>query len=300
MKVCVTVSAILLVLLTWCFPSFSYAQGKDEVISAEGEYVYNAPETVSLEQAKHTAIERARIQVLADHFGTNIRQSNTTVVKNSNEHSSVQFQSLSQSEVKGEWLMDTKTPTIEVLGYQDNSLVIKAKVWGKIRSNEWSFQTLYDVKVLRNGVEQKFEGTRFKNGDDMYLYVKIPVAGTMAVYLDDEQNSVFCLLPYARNTSGKHVLTQGEHILFSRFQTSPEKRAEVDEYKMTTEKAIEYNTLYVVFSPDEGLVKAADKVAGNVELPRMLSRDEFLNWLGNNRIKDRHLSVKTIGISIEK
>ena len=38
------------------------------VKTVEGEYTYHAPENVTIEQAKRTALERAKIQALADEF----------------------------------------------------------------------------------------------------------------------------------------------------------------------------------------------------------------------------------------
>lgn len=49
-----------------------------------GEYTFYAPENVSLSEAKRIALERAKLQALADEFGTVISQVNTSVVKDDN------------------------------------------------------------------------------------------------------------------------------------------------------------------------------------------------------------------------
>ena len=66
------------------------------------EYTFHAPENISLEEAKRIALERAKIQAIADEFGTVVSQSNTTLVSNRNGESSTDFSSLAESEVKGE------------------------------------------------------------------------------------------------------------------------------------------------------------------------------------------------------
>ena len=51
--------------LLFTIPVFS-----QKMKTVEGEYTYHAPENVSLEEARRTALDRAKIQALADEFGT--------------------------------------------------------------------------------------------------------------------------------------------------------------------------------------------------------------------------------------
>ncbi len=76
------------------------------VKTVEGEYTYHAPENVTIEQARRIALERAKIQALADEFGTIVQQQNITRVENNNGESTTDFFSVGGSEVKGEWLAD--------------------------------------------------------------------------------------------------------------------------------------------------------------------------------------------------
>ena len=66
----------------------TFAQRTEKVRS---EYIYHAPENLSLEEAKRIALERAKIQAIADEFGTIVSQSNTTLVSNRNGESSSDF-----------------------------------------------------------------------------------------------------------------------------------------------------------------------------------------------------------------
>ena len=78
-------SATTIILLV-LFPLTLFAQ---QVKKVEGEYTYRAPEEVSVEQAKRTALERAQLEAIATTFGTNISQQNSTRVSNSNGKSNV-------------------------------------------------------------------------------------------------------------------------------------------------------------------------------------------------------------------
>lgn len=97
--------------------------------TVEGEYTYHAPENVTLEQARRTALDRAKIQALADAFGTIVSQYNATQVKNRNGQSSIDFTSIGGSEVKGEWIETIGDPIYNTM-YEDGMLVVSVKVKG--------------------------------------------------------------------------------------------------------------------------------------------------------------------------
>ena len=97
-----------------------------------GEYAYHVPDNISLEEGKRTALERAKIQALADAFGTLVSQSNSTIVKNEEGKSSVDFLSIGGSDVKGEWIETLGEPKFDIF-YENNALIIKATIDGKAR-----------------------------------------------------------------------------------------------------------------------------------------------------------------------
>lgn len=183
---------ILLTLIMFIIVSTVYSQ---KVKTVETSYTYHAPENVTLEEAKRTALDRAKISAISDAFGTMVTQSNTTVVSNKNGHTDTHFYSLGGSEVKGEWIETTKDPVYNIT-YESGMLVVSVEVVGKIREIV-SASIDITAKVLRNGTEEKFESSDFRSGDDMFLYFRSPVDGYLVVYLLDETTQeVFCLLPY--------------------------------------------------------------------------------------------------------
>lgn len=284
---------ILLIIIL--FPLVSSAQ---KVQTVSGEYTYYAPSTVSLEQAMQTAVYRARLTALADAFGTYVYQSNLTTVHNGTEGSALDFQSLGGSEVKGEWIEETKEPEIDVQ-YEQNMLVVHARVWGKAREIVTSAID-YTAKILRNGTEPKFESDQFKAGDDLFLWFKTPVSGYLAVYLIDDLNTAYCLLPYMQDHSGRvPVRNNREYLFFSARRAEKEMRPLVDEYTLTCEKSVEQNVLYIIFSPNE-FSKADDTLSSDATLPRELPFAQFRAWLAKSRVRDAKMTVEQKMITIRK
>ncbi len=94
-------------------------------------------------------------------------------------------------------------------------LVVKAKVCGKAREISRA-EVAFSAKILRNGTEARYESNAFRDGDDFYLLFKSPVNGFLAVYLIDDKQTAYCLLPYPGNASGKTPVEHAkEYIFFS-------------------------------------------------------------------------------------
>ena len=273
--------------------------------TVEASYTYHAPENVTLEQSKQTALSRAQIQALADEFGTIVSQSNDTRIENKDGQSKVDFLSIGNSEVKGEWIETIGEPRYDI-SYEGSMLVITVKVKGKAReivSSGIDFQ----ARILRNGTDDKFEGDDFKSGDDLYLSFQTPVSGYLAVYLTDAEGRAYCLLPYRNQTDGIYTVNANQRYLFFSNKEAPQnERLMVDEYVMTCERESEYNQIYVIFSP-KPFMKAVDReslkeitddaIAG---FPRELSSAEFRKWLAKARTHDQNMNVRMIPITIKK
>ena len=294
-----TKKAVVLLLLV--FPALLFAQNERRV---EGEFTYYAPQDVSIESARAIAIERARIQALADEFGTLIEQTTLTRQQNENGKSYINMLALGESTVKGEWLKDTKDPEVNVV-FEENFLMVTAHVWGLAREIV-SAPIDIKVKVLKNGTLDRFEDDTFRDGDDVYLSFQSPTKGYLAVYLMDDKGNAFCFLPYAGDTDGMfEVKANKPYVLFS--ANHAEKGENCDEYVLTCDKELERNMLYVIFSPN-AFVKANDnaapmrvKVGGeDLALPRQLQYKDFQRWLLRNRRLDSQMQVVVKPIEITK
>ncbi len=268
-----------------------------KIEKVHGEYTYHVPANISLEEGKRTALERAKIQALADAFGTLVSQNNSTIVKNENGKSSVDFLSIGGSDVKGEWIETIGDPEFEIF-YESNMLTIKATIDGKAREIK-NAGIDFEAKLLRNGTEERFESDEFRNGDDLYLYFKSPVNGYLTVYLLDENTQrVFCLLPYKSSGEPAYKVVHDKPYVFFSCQKTEGKASEVDEYTMTCERSMEQNTIYIVFSPN--MYAKAFTEDENAGLPRQLPLKEFQRWLGKCKAKDIGFHEITKQLTIKK
>ncbi len=283
---------LLLLSVLFTIPVFS-----QKMKTVEGEYTYHAPENVTLEEAKRIALDRAKIQALADAFGTIVSQTNATHVQNRNGSSDIDFLSVGGSEVKGEWIETVGEPQYDI-SYEQGMLVVKVSVKGKVREIV-SAQIDIKAKVLRNGTEDKFESDEFRDGDDLYLSFVSPVSGYLAVYLVDAEQKAYCLLPYRSQTDGIYKVEANRRYVFFNIKDAPAaERQFVDEYVMTCSRSSEYNQIYVIFSP-QPFAKAADNAAAET-LPRELSFEAFITWLTKCKTKDRKLLSKFHSILLTK
>lgn len=260
-----------------------------------GTYVYHAPENVSPEEARRIALDRAKIQALAEAFGTIVSQTNTTSVRNQDGHSDVDFLSVGGSEVKGEWIETLGEPQYEI-SYEEGMLVVKASVRGKAREIT-SAPIGIRAKLLRNGTDDRFESAEFHEGDALFLSFQSPVDGYLVVYLLDASQSAYCLLPYRQQSAMAYPVKANRNYLFFSAKDAPrEEAALVDEYFMTCDRSTERNQLYVVFSPHE-FCKPVGNDAGTA-LPRTTKAADFQEWLAKNRKHDAGMQNQILPILI--
>ena len=274
--------------------SSGYAQKTKKV---HGEYIYHAPENVSIEQARQTALSRAQIQALGDEFGTVVAQHNATLMNNTNGSTHTDFTSLSSSDVKGEWLETIGEPKYEI-SYEQGMLVVKCSVTGKARAIV-AKQNNYVAKILCNGIEDRNEGGNFKSGDDLYLAYQSATKGYLAVYLIDDNKNAYCLLPYQSSKDGKMEIDANTRYVFFNQKTAQPlfNSSDVDEYTMTCDKASETNYIYIISSPNP-FIKAIDNAVEG--LPRELKYDDFQKWLSKNRTADKDMQVEIKTIVVKK
>lgn len=269
-----------------------------DIVEVEGEYTYVTSSEMSVAEAKRVAQERAKLQALADRFGTAIRQQNSTHINNSNTASTIDFLSIGNSEVKGEWVADIKEPVFEI-SFSDNNLIVKASVWGKARE---IISASVDISafLLRNGKERKYESDVFRNGDDMYLKFRSPIDGYLAIYLVDENSMAYRLLPYSGVDVGAQFVESGKDYVFfdSDCASTEQERNTIDELTITTDKNVEHNEIFILFSANQ-FIKPNDSKTDE-SLPKSLNADVFQKWLAKNRTKDAGMVVVNKLIKITK
>lgn len=262
-------------------------------------YTYYAPETMSIEEAKRVALDRAKIQAIADEFGTIVLQSTSTVIINKNGVSDTQFFALGGNDVKGEWIETIGNPEYQ-LQLENHFLIVTCSVKGKAREIT-SAKVEFTAKTLRNGMELRFEDVNFRDGDDLYLYFQSPTNGYLAVYLLDElTQTVYCILPYKTQTlSAYPVMANKEYVMFSRNNADKSERPMVDEYTLSCDNDKEFNTLFILFSPSQ--IGKRNGFDDSIEdKPDNIPFKNFKSWLSKTLAKDNNIQFQELNITISK
>ena len=275
-------------------------QQRDGLVDVCGEATIELLRNMTIEQAEQMALERAKFKALADAFGTSMSQENITQITNQNDRSDTWFRMYGGSEVKGDWIEYTKKPEYkETTDPKTKIKFLTATVCGKAREIVGAGIEV-TAKVLRNGTEDIFESSEFRNNDDIYLSFRSPVDGFLAVYLIDDNEMAYCLLPYERDRTGKVSIEAGkDYVFFSRKHVDKEEASRVDEYQLYCDKPVEYNRMFIIFSPNE-FIKANDRQSAAELIPRELPYNAFHSWLSTNRRNDVDMRVDTKTITIKK
>ncbi|MBD5358237.1 MAG: hypothetical protein HDR88_14805 [Bacteroides sp.] len=261
---------------------------KAKVVS--GSYTYYIPYNVARDKAEQIALERAMIEAIASEFGTVLTQHSRMDMRSSKSGENVDFWLSASSLVKGEWISTIGEPVFEAF-IEDGGFVVRCKVKGYAREIKGPSADL-DVRILRNGTTDAYESSTFKSGDNCYLAFTTPVKGAIAVYLEDEEKTMSCMLPYYAQSQTCTTVTPGERHLF--FTTND---GDQEMYQLSTDKEIERNMIYVVFSQNE-FIKPIDKSNGKELSLKTLKSEDFQNWLKKSRALDNTFQVITIPITI--
>lgn len=272
----------------------AYSQ-KMQKVSAT--YTYYAPETMSVEEAKRTALERAKIQAIADEFGTVVSQSNSTVITNQNGESNTQFVSFGGSDVKGEWIETIGEPTYTVL-FENHYLVVSCTVKGKIREIIPA-SIDFDAKILCNGVSEYHQRQDFIEGDDFFLFFKSPHKGYLTVYLvNPYTNTAFCILPYRMSDETLYKIERNkDYIFFSSKNADKDMEYITDEYNMVCTYPNEIDELYLIFSEKAFIIPNIDFDEKGLKI---LSYQDFQRWITKLRQNRNNVLVKKYSITINK
>lgn len=275
---------LLSVFVAMCAPIMLSAQ---KTLTASGTYTYYAQTDISLDQAKSNALERAKIQILADNFGTVVGESTTSVISSSEQGSTSDYVAIGQTEVKGEWLRTIGEPEYEIT-FEQGMLAITVSVKGEIREITRSRIDL-EVKALRNGTDDRYESERFKEGDELFLSLRSPVPGYLAVFLYIPEGSVYRLLPYDDDEGSVKIANKNRIVLF-------QDADGMSRYIMTCEGENEVDRIYVVFSPNK-FTRPNDTASGEVS---EMSFKDFNRWLGRCRTSDKEMVVEPLDIIVSK
>lgn len=285
----ITITALLTAAL---LPLHTAAQRTAKVKEVTGESIVELTENDSRRflDAKLEAIETAKVNAIAEKFGRYVVEDfvTTTISKNGNESTRSELRGLSS--VKGIWLSDLEPPKVSIEA-TNNKILFKAEVHGKareiIRAN-----TKINCKILKPYNDSKIETTNFNNGENIFLSFKSPLTGYLAVYLITNDDEVSCLLPSRNDDNRFSVIKNHDYTLFDK--SSDYKAVQ---YRLKTQKELEYNQLVVIFSTVP-FDKCAD-IGKDPRHPNVLANKDFSDWLLNSQVKDSEMVVLRKWLAIE-
>lgn len=259
------------------------------------KYTYYAPENMSVEEAKHIALDRAKIQAIADEFGTVVSQSTSTVVMNENGKSNTQFFSLGGSDVKGEWIETIGEPEYKI-EFEEHHIIVYCVVKGQIREVIPS-KLYFESTLLRNGQKLPSHQIIFNNGDEMSLQFQASTKGYLSLFwYDVKADIIYRILPYRQDPNSlKKISANIQYVFFSKKRGDDRETEFIDEYVMTCADSTEHNAIYAVFSDKEyytpNLLLFPTGLYGT-------SKSEFQSWLASIKRSSNDILIKTYEIEI--
>ncbi|MFY0688421.1 MAG: hypothetical protein JXQ90_14700 [Cyclobacteriaceae bacterium] len=282
----------------------SNAQTKTQRVS--GEHRMRIESYMSVDRATDQALEQARINALADAFGTKVSQSTMTRIETSNTNTNTRFSTLANSMVNGIWLEDLQEPKVEIIN-EGSDRWLEVSVVGRARYNE---KVAVDFEVMSLKCREKGCATQdFKEGETVFLYFNSPVDGYLSVYIDDETNCQM-LLPYQNErTNSMKIEADTEYILFSNQHPYSSQISDIDQYQLFTNFESEMNLLYVIFSTedyykprleDNNAEYKAQNDSRLSDFPKYTDSRSFRKWLNKNLGQNDEMFLEVIDITISK
>ncbi len=272
------------------------AYGASGVKKVSGVYTYYGDRNDSPAMSKRKALEGARLDAIAKEFGTIVSQDIVQAERMGSNGESTNFFALSSSEVKGEWIADSGDPVYEVSLDKDDNLVVRCTISGTARglTNE---AVDFEALALRNGSRREMASTEYHSGDDLFLWFSAPVDGYVGVYLMLENDEVWQMLPYPTDPGQEvKVKKDYEYVFFDRSKAEG-TFGEIQEFEIATDGDVEFNKLYVIFSPNAFSRPVMHAAKSDQSLP-YLSPEEFSRWLVKNRSNDSKMNVKQINLKL--
>lgn len=283
---------IILIMLVGLLSSATLFGQKTKTVT--GSFSYPIPDGQSIEEARYYALKYAKTKILADTFGTSVHS--TAFIQSGNGDD--RYMQISETEVKGEWIQTIGEPEYSRSIINDH-FVLTVTVTGKVREITRS-KTDLQVKVMRNGLGDRFISDSFVEGDFIYLSFLSPVKGYLVVYMTDGSQAQRMLPYHLQDLGSIPVSADRTYIFFSPDYSYPgiDDRV-VQRYRLSCESPIEMDKLYVIFS-SQPFTKPAGKKGKDAIHPESLSFLDFQKWLGRVRRQDESLNVVEIDLTVKK
>ena len=285
-------ASFLIIICFLLLPSSVKAQ-KTATVSGTYTYIVTENDDVTLNEAKRKCIELAKAAAIKKQFGELITSDviDTNTETNGQSTSSYYWEN-TVAMAKGEWLGDTKPPLVDIV-YVNGKLLFTAEVHGKARE---IVQAKTDLKweIQKDGVNQRKTTSQFTSGERFYINFRSPADGYVAIYLMVGDDETVCLLPYPKETDGRHPIKGNRDYVFFDKDADPEAY----HYKLSTKRKQEANQIVIIYSPNS-FMKCND-ITGDKKHPNSLSTHDFQKWLLKCQRMDKDMVVDKKWINIKQ
>ena len=253
-------------------------------------------------EARLQVVEQARFDVINKAFGSNISQNNVTISTDVNGKSDVSFYMLGESDLRGTWIKDTEEPQVK-RQIVDDQIVWEASVKGEAREVTRA-PISFKWKLLAGGIDDRFEASELHDGDAFYIKFQSAVKGYLLVFLADDKGIVSCMVPYAGEDD--YMVTGGRWHLLRYDEKHPEQHWLAT---MLEGRQVEYDQLYVVFSPNKVSPPLRVMPSDGSDLQRYgirllhvpeLPFKDFQKYLGKLQSSDAELQVEKMLVRITR
>jgi len=248
-------------------------------------------------EAKNRARELAIVNAIDNAFGAYVvQESNLNVYEGVTD-----FRVYAGIRVKGDWIETSGTPVYkESIATRRDGEPFSRRSWTctiKGVARELTATPFINYKVL-NCPQEVCERTRFKSKDRLFVYLKSPIDGYAAVFIE-EGDVTRRLLPYRKDTLSHCIQVKENQQYFFFDEHSDQPFVEGIELYTDLTGRDEVNIIHLIFS-DQPFNKPAlnpSKVRQDGLIsPSFLPNEDFSRWLEHNR--SRILGFQDIPVRI--
>lgn len=282
-----------------------------EIIKAEGFAQIRVEDHMSKEATREKVRELAMINAIESVFGAYVEKDADIDIDNGQ----ARFKIIGHTLVRGDWLKTISEKFDEekrkVRGRQGtgHEVWISCRITGKIREID-HVETALEFTPL-NCPDLVCRTYDFKDGEPFYLSFRTPVDGFLSIFITDESQMVYRLLPYQKMPleylNAVPVMADNPYLFFLNEEAHEYfpgfSYMMTDEIIMNTSQMQEFLDLFVIFSTSDynkPLLKGEEEVERSFVTPKSLDLKKFEEWLADNRINDPAFFYKRVTLTIKK
>lgn len=302
-KTLTRLNAFCLSLLFWCFGVMLHSQQKR--VSGTGSVIMNDPSKTKLVYEQE-ALEAARMNALNAAFGSSVLSNYEQLTYTEMEGSSVS----GHQQLRNNYL--NSFPNGVWIGYRSKQCYEekdeKGNFWMtcEVKGNARKINTpevRFKAWPMDGTDPEKDQTTNFISGESTYLYFKSAEDGYIIVFFDDLKEIQRCMPYNASNENCLPVEANKDYIFFSPEHNDYTHQLDiVDEVELYTNKTLEYNQFYIVFSPEPFrgyFLEPSKKLEDGYTGFKTMKKADFHAWLQDNRRHNDLMQVQVIGVSIK-